>query len=405
MAALCQAQAKLSEVEQRDLQNALSEAGNSPLEFARALEKHLEKYPKSPQRDELEKALVKSAIESNDRRRILIFGEMLLQRNDENPQVLEKVARTLLASDDQASAEKALKYGKRFESILRALEKEGPSAQRGQAAMMDELDRALARALVIQARATGNLGKFDEASAIARKSYVEFPNAESAREVARWLAKSNKNLEAIPLLAEAFVMPEPKTTDADRARDRALLSELYRKAKGTETGLGDIVLEAYDRSAAVLSERAARQRDSDPNFGLTDPLQFTLSALKGESLKLASLRGKVIILDFWATWCGPCRAQHPLYDQVKKRFAGNSDVVFIPINTDEDRSLVEPFIEANQWSKNVYFEDGLSQLWRVSSIPMTIVIDRKGAIVSRMNGYVPDRFVDQLTDRIKEALK
>jgi thioredoxin-related protein len=66
---------------------------------------------------------------------------------------------------------------------------------------------------------------------------------------------------------------------------------------------------------------------------------------------------------------------------------------------------VEPFLQDLNWSKKVYFEDGLSRTLEISSIPTTIIVDRRGEVFSRLNGFVPDRFVDMLTERIEEALK
>jgi thiol-disulfide isomerase/thioredoxin len=134
-------------------------------------------------------------------------------------------------------------------------------------------------------------------------------------------------------------------------------------------------------------------------------MEFTLTSATGEKLSLSSLLGKAVVMDFWATSCGPCRAQHPLYEEVKKRFADQKDVVFLAINTDEERDLVKPFLVERGWSQQVYYEDGLSKILRVSSIPTTVVIGRSGLIVSRMNGFDPPRFADMLTDRIKDALK
>ena len=57
-----------------------------------------------------------------------------------------------------------------------------------------------------------------------------------------------------------------------------------------------------------------------------------------------------------------------------------------------------------KWPQNVYFEDGLQPLLQVSSIPTTMILDKKGQVFSRMIGFLPDRFVDMLTDRINEAL-
>src|SRR5205814_3290657 len=118
-------------------------------------------------------------------------------------------------------------------------------------------------------------------------------------------------------------------------------------------------------------------RQMDPNAQAKEPMQFTISELSGEKLHLATLKGKVIIMDFWATWCGPCRAQHPLYEEVKKRFKDRADVVFLSIDTDEDRSLVKPFLAQNNWSQKAYFDDGLALLMQASSIPSTVIFNKK----------------------------
>lgn len=391
---------ELSEAENKALQATLGETSNSPLDLARALEKHLRKYPDSPQKQEMERAIVKAAMEANDKPRIVLYGERALAANMDQPQILERVAQALLESDDKASAERALKYAKKFEEILRALEKEGPTSRRNRAQLLEELDRALGRALLLQARATGNLGKIEEAIALASKAAEAYPSAAASREAARWHERAGKNMEAVQRYAEAFAL----ATGSERTSDRAKMAQLYRKEKSTETGLGDITLEAYDRMAAELDRRAEIQRSRDPNALVKDPMDFTLTAVDGKPLHLKSLRGKVVVMDFWATWCAPCRVQHPLYEQVKAKFKDRDDVVFVAINTDEDPSVVKPFLEKAGWSNNVYFEDGLSSLLRVSSIPTTIVVDKQGQIFTRMNGFVPEKFVDQLTAVIKEAL-
>jgi thiol-disulfide isomerase/thioredoxin len=134
-------------------------------------------------------------------------------------------------------------------------------------------------------------------------------------------------------------------------------------------------------------------------------LNFTLKDLNNKEVKLSSFKGKVILLDFWATWCGPCRVQHPLYQQVMRRFQDNSGVLFLSISTDEEHALVESFVKENHWTNPVYFEDGLASMLRITSIPTTIIVNTRGEISSRMNGFNPDRFVDLLTERIQQAMK
>src|SRR5690349_12993824 len=94
---------QLSPQEQSDLENALSEAGSSPNEYLRALEKHLEKYPRSPRKEELERAAVRSAMEANDDRRIITWGERVLSRQPDDLQILERVTRSLLAIESTES--------------------------------------------------------------------------------------------------------------------------------------------------------------------------------------------------------------------------------------------------------------------------------------------------------------
>ena len=179
---------------------------------------------------------------------------------------------------------------------------------------------------------------------------------------------------------------------------------MYGKIHHHEKGLGDLILAAYDRTSVLTEERQKRLVALDPNLAATDPLQFRLTSLDGKTLTLAELKGSVVIFDFWATWCQPCRAQHPLYEQVKERFRGRHDVVFLSIATDEDRTLVAPFLDQQKWSKTVYFDDGLQRLLQVTSIPTTVLFDKQGHVASRMNGFLPDKFVDQLTERIQSAL-
>lgn len=404
-AMLAGAQTSNSEAEQNDLRRAVGEAGSSPVEMTRALEGHLAKYPKSARRNDIELAVLKASVDAKDNRRIALYGERVLARDSGDVPILESVARALLLLDDKANAEKALGFARRLEQGLDALEKEKAASAREESQKREEIDRTRGKALIYQARALSNLGKMAEALERARASYQAYPSSEAARETARCLERSGKIDEALPYLADAFMINDSRRTEAERTRDRARLGETYRKVKGNEAGLGDLALAAYDRTTGQLAERRLKLRQLDPNANVTNPIEFTLSNVKGGKLALASLKGKVLIMDFWATWCGPCRGQHPLYDQVKQRFKGRADVVFLSINTDEDRGLVQPFLDESKWSKDVYFEDGLSASLKVSSIPTTVIFGKRGEVFSRMNGYIPERFVDMLSERIKEALK
>lgn len=392
-AGLLMAQGSLPPAEQQELSNALAEAGNSSYEFLAALETHLKKYPKTPSRFELERAITKSAIEIKDTARIVQYGEQVLAQDPEDLATLDAVSRALLLA---GKAEKALAYAQRYEKSLRSLDT--PDISRWQTRA--ELDQGLGRALLYQSRAQLALNKVPEAVTLAQQSHAANPTAESARALGQAYA-AQKKPEACDAFAEAFVVSQ----DAERTADLAVLRAEWRKTHPDEKGLGDVVLAAHDRAVERGKQRLTRLRAIDPNAMRSTAGDFVVTGPGGAKLDLATLRGKVVVLDFWATWCGPCRTQHPLYEQVKERFKDRPDVVFLNINTDEDRTLVAPFLEKNQWNKSVFFEGGLSRLMNVSSIPSTIILNKRGELASRMNGFIPDRFVDSLTDRVKRILE
>jgi thiol-disulfide isomerase/thioredoxin len=243
-----------------------------------------------------------------------------------------------------------------------------------------------------------------DALRLVARAFSAYPSEETAREWAEVLLRAGKQAEAIDHLAEAFVIPDPSATDDKRQGDRLLLGELYAKLHGSEKGLGDLILAAYDRVSTTVETRHKKLLALDPNSSLADPMEFTVTGLDGKKLRLASLKGKLVIMDFWATWCVPCRIQHPLYETLRERFGARGDVVFLEMNSDEDRSVVEPFLTAEKWDKTVYFEDGLARLLNVMNIPSTILIDKNGRVASRMDGFDPDTFLNQMAGRIQSML-
>lgn len=397
----------VTQEEQMALQKALSETNNSPKELELAIENHLKQYPNSPRRAELENALVKTAIQIDDDPRLLEFGESVLGRDPNNMLLLEHLTEALVREGDKPDAQRALDHARHLEDVVQATYQNDnfePGGGPEEVKRREDFDRQRARTLVLEARANGILGHTSDAIQAAEASYKVFASVEAAREAARWLTEAGKNAEALQYLADAFGIGALHSADPEVASDRAQMAELYRKLHGSETGLGDLILKAYDDTSFALAARRAELRTYDPNSQLTDPMQFTLSSADGDKLKLSSLLGKVVIMDFWATWCAPCRAQHPLYEEVKAKFKDRADVTFLAVDADQNRDLVKPFLAQMKWNQKVYFEDGLQSLLQVSSIPTTIILGKNGQVFTRMVGYLPDRFVDMLTDRVNEAL-
>jgi thiol-disulfide isomerase/thioredoxin len=394
-----------SPVEREELRRALAEANSSEIEVLRVIEKYLSLHPDTPFRPDLEHRAAEAAIAIHDDALAIRYGEASLARVPDDTKLLPAVTRSLLARNTPEAAEHALPYARHTEDLVRQMQKDGNPGNVSPTEWRNQTDRLMNRALTDEARANGILGHPEVALETAQRAFATYPDAAAAREMAFWFERLGRPMEAIRALADAFTIPDAQSSDAQRAADRARLGELYRKSQGSEDGLGVLCLEAYDRTAALLKVREQSLHQGEPNAGRTNALEFTLSGMDGKSLAMASLKGKVVVMDLWATWCIPCREQHPLYQQVKERFRDNPQVVFLSIDADADRAAVKPFVDEMKWQGPVYFEDGLARVFAVDGLPATIVLDRNGQLFTHLNGFLDkNHFADLLTERIRDAL-
>jgi peroxiredoxin len=115
---------------------------------------------------------------------------------------------------------------------------------------------------------------------------------------------------------------------------------------------------------------------------------FCLKDLKGRKVELKDFKGKVIFLNFWATWCGPCKEEMPSMETLYQQFKENN-FVFLTISVDyEGIKTVKNFIERNLYTFPVLLDPKCETLERfnVKGIPTTIIIDKKGKMIGRAIG-------------------
>lgn len=148
--------------------------------------------------------------------------------------------------------------------------------------------------------------------------------------------------------------------------------------------------------------QAIRDREKAPDF--------YLESLTGEKVQLKSLKGKVIFLNFWATWCGPCKEEMPSMEALCQGFK-DKGFAFLTISLDyEGRKTVKKFMEKQQYDFPVLLDPTSKtlQLFQVSRIPTTVIIDRGGRMIGRVIGprdwYCPDvlALIDQLLNKPSE---
>ena len=131
---------------------------------------------------------------------------------------------------------------------------------------------------------------------------------------------------------------------------------------------------------------------------------FTLrKAETGAAFPLQPFKGKVLVVNFWATWCGPCRALAPFLEHVRQEFQDDAGVQFLGANCDEDESLVAPYLAVEQPKMNMVFADGLDRLLAVTSFPTVVVLNREGKIVYRSEGFGDESFESELSAAIRQA--
>lgn len=132
---------------------------------------------------------------------------------------------------------------------------------------------------------------------------------------------------------------------------------------------------------------------------------FSLKGVDGKVYSLTDFSGKVILLNFWASWCPPCRKELPVLEKIEDDFKGKGFSV-VTISTDSDRSTLDAFLKKYP-VKLIVLHDSEMRIWRkynVFSLPTSFLIDRKGVIVERFFGG-HDRAVDDLRTKIEEALE
>ena len=144
--------------------------------------------------------------------------------------------------------------------------------------------------------------------------------------------------------------------------------------------------------------------ESSPLAGKAAP-DFKLPMLEGDDFALSDNKGKVIVLDFWATWCGPCVKSLPGLIEAMAEFP-TEEVAFIAVNQGESKDQVKKFLTARQWKMPVGFDSDqkVGGKFGVQGIPHTVVIGRDGSVAFTKTGYEADGD-KKIAEAVKKALE
>jgi thiol-disulfide isomerase/thioredoxin len=384
---------------EQELQKTIDAAGNDRFALVRNLEAFLKKYPEAQQRVQIYRALVEASLQLRDNARAADYAERIVALSPDDMSMTLLTIQLLERNGDDAQLRRARNYATR---VLNAIDRSAAtekSPKMSQEEWEAERKRDRMTLLLLRGRLYQKLHEIPQAQSDFEESYELVPNAAAAEKLGE-IAELNKEfLVAIEEYARAFALSDAATGPAGRRQLRQKLGNVWRVAHGSDDGLGEVLLRTYDRVSA-LPAKASMHRNADA----TEPFELTLRSADGSPFPLAAQKGKIMVVNFWATWCGPCRALEPLFERVALGFASDPGVLFLEADCDDDETLVPPYLQEVKPHTAVVFADGLDRLLAVNSFPTVVILDRTGKIVYRAEGYREDSFEQALTAAVHEAL-
>jgi thiol-disulfide isomerase/thioredoxin len=382
------------------LQQAINNSGNDRAALVRNLEVYLKEYPDSRQRPQIYRALVEASMQLRDNKRAAGYAERIVALSPDDISMTILTIQLLERTGDGAALRRATNYAAR---VLEYVERTSPGEKSPRLSQEDwaaEKKRDRMSILALRGRLELKLKDTLAAQKDFEASYAILPGATAAEQLGEIAELKKDSNGAIQQYARAFALADATTGTSSRREIRQKLGNVWRLSHGSDDGLGEYLLRTYDEiSRASIAAKPRKNADAG------EPADFTLrKAPEGTALSLEETKGKVLVFNFWATWCGPCHALEPLFARVAADFQANPDVLFLAVNCDEDESLVAGYLEEDKPRTAVVFADGLDRFFGVNSFPTVMVIDRLGNIAYRSDGFQPDTFEPNLAAAVRRAL-
>jgi len=386
-----------------ELQKALADAGNDDAALVHNLKNYLVRFPDAPRAADIYRAIVEACEQLDDNPCALDYAERLIAIRPDDSDVMMIAITLLQQKGDDASLTRAAGYASR---VLDRVEKTPPSEKPPRQSLADwqrRQDEVRAALYCLRGQIEMSQRDYDAAAKDLQTSYSILPSALAAEQLGE-IAETQKDFSrAIEEYSLAFALPDTSMAGAPDRRDvRRKLGNVWREVHGSEQGLGDELLATYDRAAPASpgpdAAPPARNKDAKNVY------DFVLRHPDGTPFPLAPLKGKIVALSFWATWCGPCRDLEPKFGQMARDYAGNPDVAFLAVSADDDESQVPPFLARAKWDMSVVYADGLDVFLNVRYLPTVLVLDRSGKIVYSVAGPAPETLTESLTSAIQRAL-
>ncbi|HEV2351633.1 MAG TPA: redoxin family protein [Terriglobia bacterium] len=391
-----------AEEEAAALDLAVNSAERNPQALIKNLEHFLEQFPQSLRREAVLRTIYRQALQANDPRTAETYAEKLLEIHPEDPSLLSSLVELLDRENDAASLARAAVYATRFIDHAEKLAVTSKSPDIPEERWQETTALMRATGYLMRGKVYAKSGENDKAFADYAKSYSAYPTSQVAERLGDLAATKGDGDRALDFFVTAFAFPDKSADPAHREELRRKVGSAYVAKNKTEKGLGDMILARYDQLSGSLKSRY--QDYGQPNAALNDPLQFVLQRLDGSAVRLADFRGRVLVMDFWATWCGPCRMEGRALERVLQAFSNQPAAAFLAVNVDEDRSGVPNFVKEEEWKIPVAYAQGLDHFLDVTALPTLLILDRQGQVVFREEGMDPATFEPQVEGKVRAEL-
>ncbi len=234
---------------------------------------------------------------------------------------------------------------------------------------------------------------FSEMEAKLRAFREKYPGTPEALDAAFQLGALNYSIQnhdqAALFLAEFIAKADPSDREKT-AYAHFYLAESFRGAGKYDDAEAEyrIILSKFgDVNQRLTSFVQSNLGSMDAERRLAvgkEPIPFSVKGIKGETISPAAYRGKVLLIDFWATWCGPCMAEMPNVKSVYKKYHGKGfEIVGISLDQSRDKLdayLAQQGIEWPQYFDGKWWNNDVAQMYGIKSIPSTLLVDREGKI-------------------------
>ena len=182
--------------------------------------------------------------------------------------------------------------------------------------------------------------------------------------------------------------------DPDLAKARFSLGTILLRQSRDEEGIAELRRFLAAAPPPTLADQARRLIENPRRARERFAPEFVAKSLAGERVSLESLRGKVVLLDFWATWCGPCREAIPELKDLARKYPPDR-LSIVSINVDDEEDVARHFVTKNgmTWTQCHDTEGALQRLFGVNAFPTYLVIDGEGVIRQEIRGTDPHRTI------------